>query len=176
MSTAPTLTFVDAVRLGFTRWREFSGRSTKPEFWWWFLFTLILGAIAGTVDLFLFPVSTTTIDPTTLSATELQSQYFELLRASIFSTGGIIDILLFIPTLALTVRRFRDAGAPAYFAWATTFIPLASVIPLGMLPTLTTPNSGANLTVVMIAIFAILLLNITSFVMWLTLALRRSVA
>jgi len=42
--------FVDAVKLGFQRYATFSGRSSRAEYWWWVLFALIAGAIAGTIS------------------------------------------------------------------------------------------------------------------------------
>ena len=39
------MNFVDAIRTCFKKYADFSGCATRPEFWWWILFTLI-GALA----------------------------------------------------------------------------------------------------------------------------------
>ena len=44
----PMVSFSDAVTIGFQRYFDFSGRSTRAEFWWWALFTF-LGATALTI-------------------------------------------------------------------------------------------------------------------------------
>ena len=44
------MTFVDSVRICFTKYADFSGRATRPEFWWWALFTLVGGIVLGVVS------------------------------------------------------------------------------------------------------------------------------
>ena len=39
------MTFIESVKTCFTKYADFSGRAGRPEFWWWFLFT-ILGTVA----------------------------------------------------------------------------------------------------------------------------------
>lgn len=41
------MTFIDAVKTGFTKYADFSGRASRPEFWWWLLFTLLATAACG---------------------------------------------------------------------------------------------------------------------------------
>ena len=43
------VSFIDAVKLFFTRYAEFGGRSRRSEFWWAMLFTGIVGTILGYV-------------------------------------------------------------------------------------------------------------------------------
>jgi uncharacterized membrane protein YhaH (DUF805 family) len=35
------MNFVDAVKICFTKYVNFAGCASRPEFWWWVLFTLI---------------------------------------------------------------------------------------------------------------------------------------
>lgn len=35
--------FVDAIKLAINRYTDFSGRSTVAEFWWFYLFTVLIG-------------------------------------------------------------------------------------------------------------------------------------
>jgi len=44
------MTFGDAVKSGFKKYFEFSGRASRSEFWWWTLFTVILGLFALMLD------------------------------------------------------------------------------------------------------------------------------
>ena len=49
----PTVGFGEAISRGFTNYFTFSGRASRPEYWWWVLFTFLLGLIpfAGLVTL-----------------------------------------------------------------------------------------------------------------------------
>lgn len=35
------MNFIDAIKLCFAKYADFSGCAPRPEFWWWFLFTVI---------------------------------------------------------------------------------------------------------------------------------------
>jgi uncharacterized membrane protein YhaH (DUF805 family) len=38
------MNFVDAVQACFAKYANFEGCASRPEFWWWFVFTLIVTA------------------------------------------------------------------------------------------------------------------------------------
>ncbi|HVB48260.1 MAG TPA: DUF805 domain-containing protein [Burkholderiales bacterium] len=44
------MTFVEAIRICFTKYADFSGRAARPEFWWWALFCLIAPLALGVID------------------------------------------------------------------------------------------------------------------------------
>jgi len=33
--------FIDAIKICFTKYADFNGCASRPEFWWWFLFTVV---------------------------------------------------------------------------------------------------------------------------------------
>ena len=41
----PTVGFGEAIGRGFSNYFTFSGRASRPEYWWWVLFTLLIGWI-----------------------------------------------------------------------------------------------------------------------------------
>jgi uncharacterized membrane protein YhaH (DUF805 family) len=43
--TGVTMTFIDAIKTCFTKYADFSGCASRPEFWWWVLFTFIAGLV-----------------------------------------------------------------------------------------------------------------------------------
>ena len=49
----PTVGFGEAISRGFTNYFTFSGRASRPAYWWWVLFTILIGLIpfAGLVTL-----------------------------------------------------------------------------------------------------------------------------
>jgi uncharacterized membrane protein YhaH (DUF805 family) len=38
------MNFIDAVQVCFAKYANFKGCASRPEFWWWFVFTLIVTA------------------------------------------------------------------------------------------------------------------------------------
>jgi uncharacterized membrane protein YhaH (DUF805 family) len=42
--------FIDAIKLGFKNWLNFSGRATRAEYWWFYLFVLIVGIVTINIE------------------------------------------------------------------------------------------------------------------------------
>ena len=42
--------FVNAVRSGFLNYANFEGRASRPMFWWWVLFSTIVGLVVSESD------------------------------------------------------------------------------------------------------------------------------
>jgi uncharacterized membrane protein YhaH (DUF805 family) len=94
------MTFSEAIRDGFSKYVTFSGRSSRSAYWWWYLFTILVSAVAWLID---------------------------VLLGTWFIVGGLASLALFLPTLAVTVRRFHDAGHSGW--WVLTWIiPLVGFI------------------------------------------------
>jgi uncharacterized membrane protein YhaH (DUF805 family) len=45
------VTFIDAVKICFTKYVDFNGCAGRPEFWWWFVFTFAASALLRLVNL-----------------------------------------------------------------------------------------------------------------------------
>jgi uncharacterized membrane protein YhaH (DUF805 family) len=43
------MNFVDAIKTCFTKYADFKGCATRPEFWWWVLFTVIGSVALGVI-------------------------------------------------------------------------------------------------------------------------------
>ena len=43
------MTFIDAIKICFTKYADFSGCASRPEFWWWVLFTFVASVALSTV-------------------------------------------------------------------------------------------------------------------------------
>jgi uncharacterized membrane protein YhaH (DUF805 family) len=99
------MTFADAIASGFKNYAKFKGQATRSEFWYWVLFTILLSLVLGTIETLIWPA--TTVDSEDL-ATILQST---LSAPTPLTT--IANLVLFVPGLAVTARRFRDAGFSA---------------------------------------------------------------
>ena len=90
---------------GFGGYTEFNGRSNRSEYWWFYLFFLIVSLITYLIDLNLFK-SPTGFGPT-----------------------SIIFLLIFtIPMIAVTTRRLHDTGRSGW--WQLIYLTVIGVIPL----------------------------------------------
>jgi uncharacterized membrane protein YhaH (DUF805 family) len=103
----PSTSFGDAIVTVFRKYAEFTGRATRSEFWWWVLFTTIVSSALGALNL----------------ATP------EGVIAVGSSLAGVWSIGILVPSLAVAVRRLRDAGR----SWTDLFwilLPIAGLIVL----------------------------------------------
>jgi hypothetical protein len=87
---------------------NFSGRSTRPEFWWVWLLNMVI----------FLPVYYSLF-----TGLEFDNP---IINIALFSIYIILLLVEFVPLLALTVRRLRDVG----IHWAYIFIVF---VPLGAL-------------------------------------------
>ena len=122
---------INAYKNFFKGYVDFTGRSTRSEYWWIWLGNMIL----------LVP---------------FYSVYFKVLanprnEAALMALGGIaiiymiFGLALILPMLALTVRRLRDAG----FHWALIFIIFIPMVgPLALLVLLAMPTKQVEVVTI----------------------------
>ncbi len=102
------MTFGQAIASGFKKYSKFHGRSTRSEYWWWVLFTTLVGFGLGLVRQIL--------GPQTGGGIGLQ------IVAAIFNLGTLV------PSICVTARRLHDTGRSAY--WMLLSITVIGLIPL----------------------------------------------
>ena len=101
------MSFGEAIQTVFRKYAEFMGRAGRAEFWWWALFTVL---VASALNL------------------------FDVIRigdnANLGSLlAGLWGIAILLPSLAVAVRRLRDAG----YSWGYLFfilVPVAGIFVL----------------------------------------------
>jgi uncharacterized membrane protein YhaH (DUF805 family) len=101
------MSFGQAISTVFSKYAEFRGRAGRSEFWWWILFTGLVSAALNTVPVWRVDLG------------------YEISTGP--SLAGMWAIAVLLPTLAVTVRRLRDAG----YEWGHIFwvlLPAAGVI------------------------------------------------
>ena len=99
--------FPDAIRLGFQHYFDFRSRSTRAEYWWWVLFTVLVGNIFTVVDMM-------------IGTYNVQSNS-GLLR-------GVFSLVVLIPGLALGARRLHDINKSGW--WQLLWIVFFLIIPV----------------------------------------------
>ena len=99
------MTFTQAIASGFRNYVNFTARAARSEFWFWFLFAVLASIAAGLIDLGLFP------------------------RAEISPINTLVGLALFLPGLAVSVRRLHDLDRSGWWI-LLIFIPIIGVIVL----------------------------------------------
>ena len=115
------MSFFDAIKTGFRKYAEFGGRATRSEFWWWTLFTTLVSAALNALSFPMYGVMYGRMMD--YYGTTYGGGY------SAFSFAGLWGIAVLLPSLAVAVRRLRDAGRN----WTQLFwllLPLAGLIVL----------------------------------------------
>jgi uncharacterized membrane protein YhaH (DUF805 family) len=164
------MSFVGAIQSGFRNYVNFRGKASRSEFWYWVLFVVLIGLVVSTIESVIWP------------ADELQGDWMQDLSnisAQPTPLSNILSIALFLPNLAVTARRFHDAGFSGkwlllqlvplgygIFAGAGAVVVLNSAAP-GML----TRDELLSLIFLVLPIFALLL---AVMVIFLVMALRPS--
>jgi uncharacterized membrane protein YhaH (DUF805 family) len=101
------MSFGESIATVFRKYAEFEGRATRAEFWWFILFSSLVSAALGALNV----------------ATP------EGVIAIGSSLAGAWSLAVLVPTLAVSVRRLRDGGWP----WTELFwilLPIAGLIVL----------------------------------------------
>lgn len=83
--------FPEAVNACLNRYATFTGRARRPEYWYFALFTVLVGIVTATLDAALFPG--TMAGP----------------------INGIAGLLLLLPSLAAATRRLHDTDRSGWW-------------------------------------------------------------
>ena len=81
------MSFSEAVKSGFDHYTKFDGRASRPAFWWWFLFGIIVSIVANILDV----IAGTTI------------------------IGVLIGLGLLLPNLSVSIRRLHDTDRSGWW-------------------------------------------------------------
>ena len=103
-SELPMVRFPDAIKLGFSNYFSFSGRSTRAEYWWWVLFTIAGSSILGFADTII-------------------NVWAETVQASLLRP--LFGLVTIIPSIALGSRRLHDIGKSGW--WQLAIISLMAL-------------------------------------------------
>jgi uncharacterized membrane protein YhaH (DUF805 family) len=82
------MSFTEAIKDGFDHYVKFDGRASRPAYWWWFLFAVLVAVAANIID------------------------------AAIGSFGivsGITGLALLLPGLSVAIRRLHDTNRSGWW-------------------------------------------------------------
>lgn len=102
------MNFFDSVISAFKNYVNFSGRATRSEFWWFFLFCILLYMLTFSLSVEEFNGA--------LSNSELQNgNPAQLVGLFIQSWFGVAFLVTFIPSITIAVRRFHDLNMSGWW-------------------------------------------------------------
>lgn len=126
---------IEAYKKFWNNYSDFKGRSTRPDYWWVVLanllvvlpFYILLWIRLFSSLLVLFPYmaedGSYTVSDEVIGAAFLQ-EFLSPFNIFILLLVIVYGLATFIPYLAITVRRLRDAG----FHWAFIFVNLVPYV------------------------------------------------
>lgn len=106
------MSFSSAIPAVFRKYAEFTGRAGRAEFWWWVLFANSAGIALGVAF-----APTVQLGGGVIPGLDLATLW---------------GLAVLLPSLAVQVRRLRDAG----FGWGNVFwglLPIAGLVILAVL-------------------------------------------
>jgi len=104
------VSFEEAVKRALANYCCFTGRASRSEYWWFYLFNLILSGVITIVFAILAALFHSTV-PATIG-------YF---------VNFAVALALLLPTLGLWFRRLHDTGRSGWW-WLISLIPFVGVI------------------------------------------------
>ena len=84
------MTFQQSVEKCFREYATFSGRASRPEFWWFALFLFLANILLGLTDAAIFPGNTSLLGP-------------------------LFGLATIVPAIAVSVRRLHDIGKTGWW-------------------------------------------------------------
>ena len=142
---APQVGFGDAIKLGFRKYSRFDGRATRAEYWWWYLFTSLVGFVGYLVLLVVLvavaPTTTTTATTGTTSTTTTSAGAGIALAVIGFLWFAAV-IALLLPSIAVAVRRLHDTDRSGWW-YLISFIPFGGIVLLIFFVTESTPGPNS---------------------------------
>ena len=141
------VTFAGAVKSAFLNFAQFRGVSTRPEYWYFVLFSVLMALVLGTIDSVIWP------------PVQTEDVLESLNQPTPFS--NIFAIVILVPSLAVTSRRIRDAGWSGKWLW-TLLLPIIPFVfgvvgVISYLETVVTPDLEVLVTLISYFVPAILL-------------------
>ena len=112
------MTFLDAIKNAFIKCFDFKSRSSRSEFWYFYLFTTLLGFIGIQIDR-LFNLE--------ILGLQLTQNVNEV--AIIGPTYIFLYFLFFVPSLSLYIRRLHDINRSGWWL-LIILVPFVGIVTL----------------------------------------------
>jgi len=113
------LSITQAVTTSLRRWRDFSGRSRRSEYWWTTLFAIVLTTALTIIDAALISEDY----PVGYPLPGFEGFFINIWTDFvIFPLTTICSVLVLIPLLAVGIRRMHDVGQSGWWMIIPTIL------------------------------------------------------
>ncbi|MDR0626434.1 MAG: DUF805 domain-containing protein [Bifidobacteriaceae bacterium] len=131
--------FGAAIKRGFQKYATFSGRASRGEYWWWFLFNGIVGTLLYVALFAAGGAAFLSFESSTYSGVEVGGA---ALASVVLGVMSLYSLAVLVPNLALIWRRLHDTGRSGV-SFLFVLIPIAG--PIILLVLLASPTApGGN--------------------------------
>jgi uncharacterized membrane protein YhaH (DUF805 family) len=111
------MTFGESIKTVFSKYAVFRGRATRSEFWWWYLFTAIVGfALSLIMNIATAGVAGSSDINAILAA-----------QTPFVAISSLVSLVFLLPTICVTVRRLHDTNRSGGWWWIQ-LIPFVGII------------------------------------------------
>ena len=122
----PMMTFIDSIKVGFAIICRFKGRSRRNLFWFFYLFTFL--TLIPTIFFFII-FSKEILIILGIKQNEDSKKSINIWPLNVLVALLLINIILFLPLIAIGIRRLHDIGKSGYYL-LLILIPIAGLIAL----------------------------------------------
>lgn len=96
--------FIGAIKSALKQYTHFRGLASRSEYWYFTLFTVLVSMVLSTIESVIWPPSASMMSSGNWMA------MMDAAAAQPTPLSTIASLALLLPSLAVTVRRFHDAG------------------------------------------------------------------
>ena len=122
----PMMAFIDSIKVGFAIICRFKGRSRRSLFWFFYLFTFL--TFIPTIIFFII-FSKEILIILEIKQNEDSKKSINIWPLIVLVALLLINIILFLPLIAIGIRRLHDIGKSGYYL-LLILIPVAGLIAL----------------------------------------------
>lgn len=102
--------FIETIKHNFANYATFSGRAQRSQFWWWYLFLVIVYAIAQVLDSVIgWGVGKSTYEFT------LNNELTQYESPGVGFIFIVVWLVLLLPTLSVMARRLHDTDRSGWW-------------------------------------------------------------
>lgn len=110
------MSFGEAVKTCFSKYATFDGRATRSEFWWFYLFIVLVNLVVYIPVLLIG-----------IAAANGNSGVLGAIGVLLWIVWGIVVLALIIPQLAVGCRRLHDRGQSGWLQ-LLLFVPCGNIV------------------------------------------------
>lgn len=129
------MSFTESVRTCISKFANFDGRATRSEFWWFYLFAVLVGFV-GYVPILILTIIGASANDGAISG------IFTVLTVIFWIVWLIVVVALYIPLLAVGSRRLHDRGQSGWLQ-LLYLVPCGSIVLIVFFALEGTPGDNA---------------------------------